>query len=647
MSATERTSNPGRRRLVREVMTQLGVERLVLGIFDRSFPVDGDEDTGAGAPASRGGLRFLEFAHALGFDGIQLGPQGITSLGNPSPYDGTTFSRGTVAVSLASLASQAWGALLSREQIEEIVVSRPHARAGHIDYRYAHAAHSEAIRKAYVELCRRLSASSGVAPRDSRARELEGRFRAFVCEQAHWLESDALYEVLQRQHGETPWWDWPDPLDRAIGSPRSDERTKVQSRSAALRALHAEALDVHRFGQFVAHEQHRLFRSAARRIGIRLYGDLPIGLSARDVWAHRDLVWDAYRMGAPPSRTNPEGQPWGYAVLDPRRPDDLRSFVSMRFEKLFAEYDAVRIDHPHGHVCPWVYRSDDPDPGRAVRAGARLYDSPNLPDHPALAAMAIARAEQLNPDPSTPRHADDWVVDLDDEQVTRYGATIQAILDVARRHGAGREDIVCEVLSTLPYPLARVLDRHGLGRFRVTQKADVREPADVYRSENAGPRDWIMVGNHDTAPIWRLVDDWSDAHRRDRAAYLAARLAPSNERRDRLQRRLAEHPGLLVHAQFADLFVGPARYAMIFFTDAFGIREPYNRPGVTSEENWILRLEPRDVDEYPVRARALEALHLPLALALALRARGHTAEHRALLESLIPDVPEPARGLVV
>src|SRR4051812_22865026 len=66
---------------------------MLLAIHDASFPADPDEDTGRGGPATRAAARLLAYARSLGFTGIQLGPQGQTARDNPSPYDGTIFSR--------------------------------------------------------------------------------------------------------------------------------------------------------------------------------------------------------------------------------------------------------------------------------------------------------------------------------------------------------------------------------------------------------------------------------------------------------------------------------------------------------------------------------------------------------------------------
>ena len=91
-----------------------------------------------------------------------------------------------------------------------------------------------------------------------------------------------------------------------------------------------------------------------------------------------------------------------------------------------------------------------------------------------------------------------------------------------------------------------------------------------------------------------------------------------------------------LYAQLADLFVGPARNVMVFFTDLLGLREVYNRPGTVSPENWSLRVPPDFAVAYRAAAAKGAALDLPGALATAMRARGaaFAAGHRELLQQL-------------
>ncbi|MEZ5583363.1 MAG: 4-alpha-glucanotransferase [Candidatus Competibacteraceae bacterium] len=301
-------------------------------------------------------------------------------------------------------------------------------------------------------------------------------------------------------------------------------------------------------------------------------------------------------------------------------------FVDRRLSKVFAEYDGLRVDHPQGWVCPWVYRTDIPNPFHAVQNGARLFSSPDLSDHPQLRHFALVRGEQLNRD--LPRHADDWVRELDEEQISRYAALFSRLAPHAM---TGRQEVMCEVLSTMPYPLRRVMERHGLGRFRVLQNTNPNDPYDVYRSDNAQPADWIMLGNHDTRPIWQLAKHWcTSGQARDRAADLSRRLVPKEVERPAWIDHVAQDPAL-VHALFADMLHSKARNIMVFMSDMLGIQERYNTPGTVSDDNWSLRVPPDFEETYLRRVAEDQALSLPYALLLALKAQPEQVDETLIM----------------
>ncbi len=405
---------------------------------------------------------------------------------------------------------------------------------------------------------------------------------------------------------------------------------------------HADFLTRRAFGQFLLHAQHAAFQHALSERGVTLYGDLQIGLAPRDAWGWHGLFLKDLVMGAPPSRTTPIGQPWGYPVLDPSLTARAASdgggatapglaFVRLRIEKMLGEYDGLRIDHPHGWVCPWVYDATEAGSAAAVEAGTRLFESP---DDPRCARFAIARPDQLRLE--LPRFDDAWVCELDEAQIDRYATVTDEILACADRAGRPREMLLWELLSTQPYPLERVMRRQGLGRFRVTQKVRLGDPGDNYRSERAQPNDWIMVGNHDTQPIWAVANGWIEGGELGaRASYLATRLCPEAGARERFAARLASDPLLVAQAQLADLFASRARNVLVFVSDLLGETRWFNIPGVVDPDNWTVRV-PRDYQQvYRERLARSAALDLPLALALALAAKGQSEKHAELIRQLL------------
>jgi hypothetical protein len=166
----------------------------------------------------------------------------------------------------------------------------------------------------------------------------------------------------------------------------------------------------------------------------------------------------------------------------------------------------------------------------------------------------------------------------------------------------------------------------------------------------------MMMGNHDTKPIWLLAESWhGTAAGKERALYLAERLMPDGARRPRLAQWISADPRHLCQAMFADLFGGKARNVSVFCADLFGLREIYNRPGVVDAANWLMRLPSDFADVYRRRLRASEALNLPLALAFALSAKvtelsdGELSLLRRLLQSareLTPSLDEEVINLI-
>jgi 4-alpha-glucanotransferase len=400
--------------LIAAALAELGVKRFLLAIHDVSFPSDADEDIGRGAPSTRAAARLFDYAKSLGFTGVQLGPQGQTDRGNPSPYDSTIFSRHLATIAMSSFrAGGPYAGAVADDTLDRLVW-RGGGRAQHV---HAFDASRVLVHAAYEHLDQNMAGDSARFASDAFLRgdvapEPQGIvidtdvFAAFVTAN-HWLLAEI--EFLRRE--------------------RFLSRDNIEPMQYAL-------------GQWLAHQEHTRVRSTCARLGLALYGDLQVGYSYTDAMQHVKAFLPGYFMGAPPSRTNPDGQAWNYPVLDPDQLDagNARALLLARIDKMFADYDSVRIDHPHGLACPWIYRAGDD-----VKDGTRLYESPA---DPVLGRYAIARESDI--DRARPRYHDNWVQALDDDQVSRYARLFDLFAGCAVRNGRAMADVSCEVLSTMP-----------------------------------------------------------------------------------------------------------------------------------------------------------------------------------------------------
>ncbi|MEZ5583362.1 MAG: 4-alpha-glucanotransferase [Candidatus Competibacteraceae bacterium] len=250
---------------ITEGLRVLGVDNLFLQIHDPSFPRFDSEEIGRGSPYTRGAAGFLKRVRNVGFNGLQLGPQGITSADNPSPYDGTFFSRSPLSISLMDL--QHYG-LLTAAQLDDILSQRPADRQ-RVHYRSAFEITQAALNSAYEAFSQQRDRQ------EPRARWLAKRLADFRIANADWLERDALYAALTEVHQGRCWQEWID----AAGRPHSDQRLwgstpgeehALQNQRNRLASIHAASMERYTLIQLIAHEQHDRFRSLCAELGLKM-----------------------------------------------------------------------------------------------------------------------------------------------------------------------------------------------------------------------------------------------------------------------------------------------------------------------------------------------------------------------------------------
>lgn len=132
---------------------------------------------------------------------------------------------------------------------------------------------------------------------------------------------------------------------------------------------------VHYFIQYHLHQQLLEVAEYARKNGVVLKGDIPIGISPNSVeaWTEPKLFNLNAQAGAPPDDFAVKGQNWGFPTYNWEvMAKDNYSWWRKRLQKMATYFDAYRIDHILGFFRIWQI------PTNAVE-GLLGYFNPALP----------------------------------------------------------------------------------------------------------------------------------------------------------------------------------------------------------------------------------------------------------------------------
>jgi len=429
--------------------------------------------------------------------------------------------------------------------------------------------------------------------------ELHAEFARFRESEAAWLEDYSRFRWLMDRNGGAETWDlWPedtnDPV-RALATleqARANEPETVENRLA-----------FYQWVQWLCFRQWRTVRAHADARGVKLMGDIPIGVSwySADVFFGRenfDLEWCG---GAPPERVFKDdrfickwGQNWGIPLY---RWDKMEAegfgWWRQRVAKLVEIFHIFRIDHVLGfyriYAFPWRPQRnaeflDLTEAQAALKTGGRLPGWAWRPDDtPENKAANLAEGDR------------------------RLRMVVEA---------AGGGEVVAEDLGFVPDYVRPHLASLSVAGFRLPHW-DFDEHGKVIPAKELPECSFATYATHDHDTV---VGMWERLRRDARDGTLDA--ADSEKARGYL-RRLCDFAGIEVEDNewppssptlrwklISALFSASSRYAAVMVTDVFGMTERFNRPGTIGGENWRLRL-PWSVDEIratPVLAAQCEQL---------------------------------------
>ena len=173
------------------------------------------------------------------------------------------------------------------------------------------------------------------------------KYKRFFEESKQWLVPYAQYCFLRDKNGTADYTQWPDHQTwneqerEALSSPRTARYKEVA---------------FFYFVQYILNTQMSEVHDYARKKGVILKGDIPIGVNRYgcDAWQEPRYFNLNGQAGAPPDDFSANGQNWGFPTYnwDEMLKDDCAWWVR-RFSNMAKFFDAYRIDHVLGFFRIW------------------------------------------------------------------------------------------------------------------------------------------------------------------------------------------------------------------------------------------------------------------------------------------------------
>jgi len=370
--------------------------------------------------------------------------------------------------------------------------------------------------------------------------------RAWVSEQAWWIEDYSLFRALHAREQERPWTEWPEDLQRR--------------EPAAIDRARRELADDVLFQQYLQWLAGTQWQHARRHThGVSLFGDLPFMVDgdSADVWARQQQFRLDASVGAPPDAFSATGQDWGMPVYrwDAIAMEDFR-WLRERARRGADLFDGYRIDHLVGFYRTYA----------KLKNGGKGFFAP--PDEPSQLALG------------------------------------EIVLELFRSAGA---EIIAEDLGTVPDFVRASLTRLRVRVHRVLRwERRWHMPGEPFRDPSEyPPLSVATTGTHDTEPmaVW-----WEDVSAADRLQIselpTVRRLAHGADLVH------ARYTPVVRDVVLEALFASPSELLLLPVQDAFGWRDRVNEPGTVNDENWTYRLPwPVDqLDEIPEARERKEQL---------------------------------------
>ncbi len=546
-------------------------EKPLAGILAPLFALRSEKDLGIGDTQSL--RQFVLWAAENGFRLVQLLPVNETGSDN-SPYNAISsvaidpctldLSPGTVP----DLTPRAFSQALEG-------VSPASLREGPVKYSAV-----KALKRRILE-----NAFEGFMQAEWRHNTARARkFRAWLKEQAGWIEGYALFRALMDEHGTEQWDRWPEAhqtLTTALAW--------LEEQKAAFRKTFERKTRFFQYVQWIAFTQWGELKAECDALGVALMGDVPIGVSyySSDVFCYPGIFNLKWSGGAPPEPAYKDdpfiekwGQNWGVPIYnwEALRAENF-AWWRQRVQRVREIFHLFRIDHVLGFY--------------------RMYGFPWRPQLNAEFAPLThdeARARTGGDLPHfIPRDDSTWE---NREANRREGDEyLRALLSEV-----GENRLIAEDLGVVPDYVRPNLTALGIAGFKIPQW-ERRQDWHLVAGRDYPRLSVTTYATHDHFPLaafWeqmRRAAEAGDGHQRWEMEQLCGFAGFGLD-------GLKPFTDQIHEALLAGLFQSNSWLAVVMITDVFGETTRFNVPGAVADSNWSNRVSgtPEEWRKDPERA---------------------------------------------
>ena len=420
---------------------------------------------------------------------------------------------------------------------------------------------------------------------DHAEQALTQEFSQFKKREEDWLDDYVLFRFLMEHHGKLLTWDqWPE----TCRTPQKAREFVAEQRLLDQAAVD-ERMGYFAFVQWLCYRQWLALRAHADLRGVKLMGDVPIGIS----WHSCDAFFDQEEFhldwygGSPPegmSQDDPFFQQWGQNWGIPLyRWDHMQAngfaWWQKRIARLMKIFQVFRLDHILGfyriYAFPWC-----PE---------RNYEYIGLNDEQ---AMAISGG-----------HLPRWFLRPDDTVENRSAnrddgdSRLRGILGSVQ--GA---QIIAEDLGWVPEYVRPHLADLGITGYRIPHW-DCNEHGQPTPGNAFPENSFATYSTHDHEPIngiWQRCLRTIHYHHENPTEQSTWVVGGAHN----TLRILSEFAGIPIPHQapwpaytegirlrlIKALLSSNSRYAALMVTELFDLEDQFNRPGTTDVDNWRFRL---------------------------------------------------------